>query len=101
MHLRRTAFEAVNGIQFFGVLWGKAAFAITREINSQASAQNTLVRGHPIHTQPLRNGKNLFRHAALGRPHADWPNAEDLLMQIQSAPELFPRVFWMEKTVLG
>ncbi len=90
----------MDGIKLFGVLRRKTAFAVAREIDSQASAQNTFVRGHPLHTQVLRNGKNLFRHAALGRPHADWPNAEDLLMQIQSAPQLFPRVFWMEKTIL-
>src|ERR1700676_2355449 len=100
MHLCRAAFEAMDGIKFFRARRWKPAFAIACEVNAQASSQDAFVRGHPLHAQALRDGKNLFRYAALGRPNPDGLNPENSLMQLQPAPKLFARILWMAKTIL-
>ena len=61
---------------------------------------NSFIGGHPLHPQALSKGEHFLGNTALGRPHSLRSHAEYLLMQIEAALKLHPRVLGVAKTVL-
>ena len=100
VHLGGAALEAMNVVKLLGVLQGKAAGTVAGKVDSEGATEDTFIGGHPLHSQILGDGQNFFGDAAFRRPHTDWTNAENLLVQIKPAFELLAGIFAMEKTVL-
>ena len=100
VHLRLIVLVAMDGIELFRQLPVQPSATITSKIQSQTPPQHAFIRGHPLDTQILGNAKNFFGDAAFRRPHTLGPDTKDLLVKIEAALELFPRILRMTKTVL-
>ena len=100
VHLGLAVLEAMNGVEFFGQFRGEATVAIAGKPHSQTASQNAFVGRHPAHAEALGDAENLLRDTAFGRPNSLRSQTEDLLMQVESALQLFAGVFGMAESAL-